>query len=112
MRLRLSGRFARAWRNGATARPDPAAEVVSDEPALDPTAEVAPDEPALEPAPNAAPPVVVPRWVQLVMLPLALLGLWALARAAGVVVLILIAASTLALILSPVVRVLHNRGVP
>ena len=29
------------------------------------------------------PPVVVPRWVQLVLLPLALLGLWALARAAG-----------------------------
>jgi predicted PurR-regulated permease PerM len=57
-------------------------------------------------------PVVVPRWVQLVALPLALLGLWALARAAGVVVLILIAASTVALILNPVVRMLHRHRVP
>ncbi len=58
------------------------------------------------------PPVVVPRWVQLVVLPLALLALWALARAAGVVVLILLGASTGALILNPPVRMLHRRGVP
>jgi len=57
-------------------------------------------------------PVVVPRWVQLVVLPLALLGLWALARAAGPVLLILIGAATLALILNPLVRVLHKRRVP
>ena len=33
-------------------------------------------------APGApgAPPVIVPRWIQLVMLPTALLGLWALAQ--------------------------------
>ena len=37
--------------------------------------------------------MVVPRWVQLVVLPLALLGLWALARAAGSVLLILMVAS-------------------
>jgi hypothetical protein len=37
-------------------------------------------EPAMTPASVA--PVVVPRWVQLVLLPLALLGLWALARQA------------------------------
>jgi predicted PurR-regulated permease PerM len=47
--------------------------------------------------------------VQLVVLPLALLGLWALARAAGSVLLILIAASTVALILAPLVRVLERR---
>jgi putative heme transporter len=57
-------------------------------------------------------PVVVPRWVQLVMLPLGVLGLWALARAAGTVLLVLIAAATLALILNPVVRRLNRRRVP
>lgn len=55
---------------------------------------------------------MVPRWIQLVVLPLALLGLWALARAAGPILLILIAASTVALILNPLVRRLHRRRVP
>ena len=57
------------------------------------------------------PRTVVPRWVQIVLLPLALLGLWALARAAGPVLLILIAASTIALILNPVVRRLNRARV-
>ncbi len=61
---------------------------------------------------TTAPPVVVPRWIQMVMLPLGLLGLWALARAAGSVVLILVAASTVALILSPLVRRIERRGLP
>jgi predicted PurR-regulated permease PerM len=56
--------------------------------------------------------MVVPRWVQLVLLPLALLGLWALARAAGPVLLILLAASTIALILNPLVKMLERRRVP
>jgi predicted PurR-regulated permease PerM len=70
-----------------------------------------PEQPELELTPVASPiaPVVVPRWVQMVMLPLALLGLWALARAAGTVLLILIVASLVALILAPVVRVLSRR---
>jgi predicted PurR-regulated permease PerM len=65
-------------------------------------------------APPSPPPprVVVPRWVQLVILPLAIVGLWALARASGPVLLILIAASTGALILNPIVKVLHRRGIP
>jgi predicted PurR-regulated permease PerM len=45
-------------------------------------------------------------------LPLALLGLWALARAAGPVLLILIAASTGALILNPLVKMLERRRIP
>ena len=53
--------------------------------------------------------MIVPRWVQMVTLPLALLGLWALARAAGSVLLILIVASVIALILAPLVRVLERR---
>jgi predicted PurR-regulated permease PerM len=66
----------------------------------------------LLPAGAPAAPVVVPRWIQLVLLPLALLGLWALARAAGVVVLILLGASTVALILNPLVKILTRRGLP
>jgi predicted PurR-regulated permease PerM len=54
-------------------------------------------------------PVIVPRWVQLVLLPIALLALWALARASGPVLLILIAASTVALILNPLVKILERR---
>jgi len=53
-------------------------------------------------------PVVVPRWIQLVVLPLALLGLWALARAAGSVLLILTVAGVIALILAPIVRFLER----
>src|SRR5260370_33233464 len=54
--------------------------------------------------PPAAPPMLVPRRIQLVVLPLALLGTWALARAAGPVPLILVAASTGALIPNPLVK--------
>ena len=50
--------------------------------------------------------------MQLVLLPLALVGLWALARAAGTVLLILVAASTFALILNPLVKQLSRRGIP
>jgi predicted PurR-regulated permease PerM len=76
--------------------------------------DLADPEPALS-RPRAVvppPPVVVPRWIQLVLLPLALLGLWALARAAGTVLLILLGASTVALILNPVVKMLIRRGLP
>jgi predicted PurR-regulated permease PerM len=67
-----------------------------------------------EPPPATAEPVVVPRWVQLVMLPIGVLALWALARAAGAVLLIFIAAGIVALILNPLVaffqRGLRFRG--
>jgi putative heme transporter len=52
--------------------------------------------------------VVVPRWVQLVMLPLAVLGAWALLRAAGPVVLLFLIAGILALLLNPFVSVLRR----
>jgi putative heme transporter len=58
------------------------------------------------------PPVVVPRWIQLVVLPLALLGLWALARASGSVLLIVLVASIAALLLNPLVRTLERVRVP
>jgi predicted PurR-regulated permease PerM len=63
---------------------------------------------AADSAVRTVPPVVVPRWVQLVLLPLALLALWALARAAGTVVLILIVASLVALGLARGVRRLER----
>lgn len=53
--------------------------------------------------------VIVPRWVQLVLLPLALLALWALAKAAGKVLLIFIVAALIALILNPAVAFLQQR---
>jgi predicted PurR-regulated permease PerM len=62
--------------------------------------------------PRPVPKVVVPRWVQLVLLPIALLALWALARASGSVLLILVIASVVALILNPVVKLLERCRVP
>src|SRR3954468_21536863 len=55
------------------------------------------------------PPVVVPRWVQLVMLPLGIVALWLLARAAGAVLLLFVVAGVLALILNPIVHFLQGR---
>ena len=68
--------------------------------------------PVIEQTAVPPPPVVVPRWVQLVVLPLALLGLWALARATGTVLLILLSASTIALILNPLVKLLSRGALP
>ncbi len=62
--------------------------------------------------PQPAPPVVVPRWVQLVALPLILVMLWALARAAGPVLLIFLAAAIGAMILNPLVTVLRRARLP
>src|SRR6202012_3759117 len=53
-------------------------------------------------------PVVVRRWVQLVLLPLALLALWALARAAGTLFLVLLIACLVALVLAPPVRLVSR----
>jgi predicted PurR-regulated permease PerM len=59
-----------------------------------------------------SPRVVVPRWVQLVLLPLALLALWALARAAGKVLVIFVVAAIIALILNPAVAFLQRSRLP
>src|ERR671934_3155018 len=60
----------------------------------------------------ARPTVVVPRWIQLVSLPLLLLALWGAARAAGPVLLIFIVAAVLALVLNPLVSWIQRRGLP
>jgi predicted PurR-regulated permease PerM len=62
--------------------------------------------------PAPVPPVVVPRWIQLVMLPLLLLGAWAVARAAGPVLLLFIVAGLIALLLNPFVTFLRRFGFP
>jgi len=66
------------------------------------------------PAPPRPEParVVVPRWVQLVLLPLALVALWVLAKAAGKVLVIFIIAGLIALILNPAVAFLHRTRLP
>lgn len=63
---------------------------------------------------QATPPprAVVPRWVQLVLLPLAVLALYVLARAAGKVLVIFIIAGLIALILNPAVSFLQRRRLP
>ena len=61
-------------------------------------------------APTPEPPrVVVPRWIQAVLLPLALIGLYELARASGPVLPIVIIAAIVALVLNPMVRRLSRR---
>jgi predicted PurR-regulated permease PerM len=57
-------------------------------------------------------PLVVPRGVQLVLLLVALLAAWGIARAAGTVLLLFLIAGVIALILNPLVKVLERRRLP
>jgi predicted PurR-regulated permease PerM len=68
------------------------------------------DSPEREPA--EPPRVVVPRWVQLVALPLTVLAAWALAKAAGKVLLLFIVAGLIALILNPAVSFVQRGRMP
>src|SRR6059058_2309287 len=125
MRFRLSRPFRRTGGSRAQHPARPPAQAPPPE-RVAPTAPVEPGpeipgsgapsvggvSPEKDDRPSAVPRVVVPRWMQLVLLPLALLGLWSLARAAGTVLLILVAAATFALILNPLVKMLSRRGIP
>ncbi len=80
----------------------------------------APDEPRAPSAPAGASdprvralvaPVVVPRWVQLVLTPLAIVGLWVLAGALGQLLVVVLGAAAIALILNPLAKALQ-RAVP
>jgi putative heme transporter len=68
------------------------------------------DSPPVRPA--EPPRVVVPRWVQLVALPLTVLAAWALAKAAGKVLLLFIIAGLIALILNPAVALVQRGRMP
>lgn len=71
-----------------------------------------PSDATEEPRVPKPPRTVVPRWVQLVLLPLTLLALWALAKAAGKVLLIFVVAAVIALILNPVVAFVQRPRIP
>jgi predicted PurR-regulated permease PerM len=62
--------------------------------------------------PPAVAPWVVPRWIQLVTLPLGLLAVYAILKAAGIVVLIFVTAAVIALILTPIVGGLQRARLP
>lgn len=59
-------------------------------------------------APRAPIETVVPRWIQLVVLPIALLAAWVVIRAAGKVVMMFIVAAIIALLLNPLVNALQR----
>lgn len=65
-----------------------------------------------EPPPPSAEPAVVPRWIQLVALPLLLLLGFAIIKAAGTVVLLFVTAAVIALILNPLVAGLQRARLP
>ncbi len=83
-------------------------------PAADPPAPDAPDALDGGDAPglprDPAPRVVVPRWIQLVTLPLALLFLFVLGNAIGSVLIVFTIASVIALILNPLVARVARHG--
>ena len=58
------------------------------------------------------PRAVVPRWVQLVVLPIALLSVWIVVQVAGKVLLLFIVAGLIALVLNPLVALMHRSRVP
>jgi predicted PurR-regulated permease PerM len=58
------------------------------------------------------PRAVVPRWVQLAVLPIALLATWGVLSAAGSVLMIFIVAALIALILNPAVAFVQRRRLP
>jgi predicted PurR-regulated permease PerM len=66
------------------------------------------DEATREQPPRA----VVPRWIQLAVLPITLLAIWAFATTAGQVLLLFVVAGLIALILNPAVAFLQRRHFP
>jgi predicted PurR-regulated permease PerM len=97
-------------RPGAGGVADPPVEPRPDDPPAPEEAERPEQPPAAAPVPGG--PVVVPRWIQLVVLPLAILGAWALLRAAGPITLLFVVAALIALLLNPFVAFLQRRHVP
>ncbi|MGZ4268668.1 MAG: AI-2E family transporter [Solirubrobacteraceae bacterium] len=65
-----------------------------------------------EAPPRSPTPAVIPRWVQLVVLPLALIGLFLVVRASGPVFVLFTTAAVIALILTPLVGLLHRAHLP
>jgi predicted PurR-regulated permease PerM len=62
--------------------------------------------------PGGAPKIEIPRWIQLVGLPLLLIFLWLVAGAARHVVFLFLVAALIALLLDPIVRLVGRARVP
>jgi predicted PurR-regulated permease PerM len=62
--------------------------------------------------PAGAPKIEIPRWIQLVGLPLALLFIWTMASAVSHVVFLFLVAALIALLLDPLVRALGRLRIP
>jgi len=71
-----------------------------------------PPPPAPQVPPARVEPVVVPRWVQMVLLPLAIVGIYLVLQAAGKVVLLFTIAGLIALLLNPIVHAIQKGPVP
>lgn len=80
------------------------------------SAEAPPDaEPTTPPPPEPSArvePVVVPRWVQMVLLPVAIVGAWVLLSKAGHVLLLFTIAGLIALLLNPLVALVQRLRIP
>jgi predicted PurR-regulated permease PerM len=63
-------------------------------------------------APNGSNTIEIPRWIQLVALPLLLVAAWILVSAVAHVVLLFLVAAIVALLLEPLVRVLQRVWIP
>ena len=86
--------------------PETAAQAAPGE--TDAAALAQPQQPALTLPEQLAEPVMVPRWVQMVLLPLALLGLWELGHAMGTLLVIVAGAGVTAVILNPLAKYLQR----
>src|SRR4051794_15929249 len=64
---------------------------------------------AAQAPPATVAPVVVPRWVQLITLPLSIIALYLVAKAAGSVLLVFVVAAVVALILNPLVSFVERK---
>jgi predicted PurR-regulated permease PerM len=92
----------------------------TDEEAANPLSGVGEDAPEdvqpLEDTPPAPParvePVVVPRWIQLVLLPLAVVGAYELVTVAGPVLFVFVVSGLIALLLNPLVALLQKARIP
>ncbi|HVL97576.1 MAG TPA: AI-2E family transporter [Solirubrobacteraceae bacterium] len=85
---------------------------LDDAPEAPPPGGGAPPPAPVAPAATPLAPAVLPRWLQLVLLPLTILGAYALLQAAGGVLLLFIIAALIALLLNPSVMVLRRARVP
>jgi len=61
---------------------------------------------------NGSNTIVIPRWIQLVGLPIALVAAWLLLSAVSHVVLLFLVAALVAILLEPLVRALHHVWIP